>query len=334
MDNNFSTKYRPQTFSEVVGQEIPKTVLKKIALSPGIACRSIFLKGSWGSGKTTMARIFARSMNCSEFHKTGEVCNSCPACQEAKAQNSQLYMEFDATTAGNVDSIRALHDKLSYLPPKGMRRVVVFDEVHACTTAALNALLKLVEEGIPQTIFVFCSTEDILPTLRSRSICLDITTIPPVLMSERIKEIASIEGVSISSNDINTICTKSKGHMRDAISILQLYSLAGHEVLKTPTELIYKYILSCLKKDRATALTYIPEIMSYPTTDITSSITGLIQGIYISDETSPYYQLLKSGVVNKLFNFFYTPVNQQAFKSEVGTELVLRSFLEKTNPNV
>ena len=159
MDNNFSTKYRPMTFDQVVGQEVPKTVLKKIAQSPGIACRSIFLKGSWGSGKTTMARIFARAMNCEHFHETGDVCNTCSACQEAMAQNSQIYMEFDATTAGNVDSIRALHDKLSYLPQKNFRRVVVFDEVHACSSSALNALLKLVEEGIPSTIFVFCSTE-------------------------------------------------------------------------------------------------------------------------------------------------------------------------------
>ena len=99
------------------------------------------------------------------------------------------------------------------------------------------------------------------------------------------------------------------------------------------TDLLFKYIVSCLKKDRLTALSLIPEIMIYPTTDIVSSISGLIQSIFVSTESSPYYQLLKTGVVNKLFSFFYTPVAQQAFKSEVGTELILRSFLEKTNPN-
>lgn len=330
-DKNFATKYRPITYADVVGQEVPKSVLKKIALSPGIACRSVFLKGSWGSGKTTLARIFAKSMNCEHFSEIGDVCNSCDSCKDVMVKNSQLYMEFDATTAGNVDSIRALHDKLSYLPPKGGRRVVVLDEVHACSSSALNALLKLVEEGIPSTIFVFCSTEDILPTLKSRSICLDVTIIPPVLMSERIKEVASYEGISISESDIHTICAKSLGHMRDAMSLLQLYSLAGSEVLKTPTELIYKFIIAALKKDRPLALSLITEIMRYPTTDISASLAGLIRSIYTSAPESQMNLLLKNGMVNKLFTFFYTPVAQQALRSEVGTELLLRSFLEKTN---
>lgn len=333
MDNNYSTKYRPKTYGEIVGQDIPKSVLKKIAQSSGIACRSIFLHGAYGSGKTSLARIFAKSMNCSEFLKTGEVCNECDGCLESAAQNSQLYMEFDATTAGNIDSIRALHDKLSYLPPKGGRRVVVLDEIHACSNSALNALLKLVEEGIPSTIFVFCSTEDILLTLKSRSICLDITTVSPLLMAERIKEVARLENVVISDQDVNTICLKSKGHMRDALSILQLYSLAGSEVLKTPTSFLIKYIFSCLKKDEVLANSLLAEIMNYPVSEIANSISTVIKAGFTAQPSEPLYQLHKSGMINKLFGFFYSPVSQQAMKSEVGMELLLRSFLEKTNPH-
>lgn len=332
-DNNFATKYRPSTYQEVVGQDIPKAVLKKIALAPGISCRSIFLKGAWGSGKTSLARIFAQSLNCSEFPSTGDVCNSCPSCLETKAANSQLYLEFDATTAGNIESIRALHDKLSYLPPKGSRRLVVLDETHACSASALNALLKLVEEGIPSTIFMFCSTEDILPTLKSRSICLDITTIPPSVMSERVAFVASQENITISPSEIEVLCSKSKGHMRDALSLLQLFSLAGPEALKSPLNLLVKFVVLALKKNREQAISLIPSIMSYPTTDVASAIALFIKSVYTSVQGSPTYPLLKSGVINKIFSFFYTPVAQQALKSEVGTELLLRSFLEKTNPH-
>lgn len=333
LDNNFATKWRPTNYAEVVGQDIPKAVLKKIALSPGISCRSIFLKGSWGSGKSTLARIFGKSLNCEHFKETGDICNTCNSCLEASAANSQTYFEYDSTVAGNVDAVRALHDKLAYLPYKNARRLVVFDEIHAASTSALNALLKMVEEGMPSTIFMFCSTEDILPTLKSRSICLDITTIPPSLMSERIKFVADQEHIEITPEIISIICSKSHGHMRDAMSILQLYSLAGEEVLKTPTALLVKFIFACLKKDRSLAVSLIPEIMKYPTTDISTSVASILRSAYISEKDSPLHPLLKTGMVNKLFSFFYTPLAQQAFKSEVGTELNLRSFLEKTNPH-
>ena len=232
----------------MVGQDIPKAVLKKIALADGISVRSVFLKGAWGSGKSTLARIFGKAMGCHNLKSLGDVCNSCPGCLEAEAANSQTYFEFDSSVAGKIDSINALKDRLSYL--SNSRRVVVFDESQASSRAALNALLKLIEDGVPNTMFVFVSTEDILETIKSRSVCLDITPIPHELVVNRLKEVAEIQKLSITPLHLETIAVKSHGHMRDALSLLQLYSLAGAEALKSSYSLIVKFFFSALRKRR------------------------------------------------------------------------------------
>lgn len=324
--------YIPDTLLD----EITSISISNVDYTVDVQCNQVpvFYTNGVITHNTTLSRIFAASMNCEKFLKDGDVCKECDACKESSAKNSQVYMEFDATTAGNIDSIRSLHDKLSFLPPKGYRRVIVLDEIHSCSNSALNALLKLVEEGVPNTIFVFCSTEDILPTLKSRSICLDITTISPAVMKPRLKEVADIEGITITDSELDIICSKSKGHMRDAMSILQLFSLAGPTVLKTPYDLLLKFIIASLKKDKQLANSLIIDIMSYPTTDISSAIALLIKSMFTSESGDSLHSLFKSGIATKLFNYFYSPVSQQAMKSEVGMEILLRSFLERTNPNV
>lgn len=333
MTENFATSYRPSTFSEVVGQDIVKAVLKKIALADGIAVRSIFLKGSWGSGKSTMARIFGRALSCNEFKHLGDVCNKCDGCKEASAKNSQSYYEFDATVAGNVDSIRNLHDKLSYPPPVGTRRLVVWDEIHAASNAALNALLKMVEEGMPQTIFMFCSTEDILPTLKSRSICLDITTVPKQLMGQRLRYVADQENLSISDSVIDIICAKSLGHMRDALSLLQLYALAGSDALKSPIDLFQRFIVSSLQKKKEDAEATLAAILEFPVTDIVTAINSFIISIHKAQPGDSLYVFLQKGIAFKLFQYFYSPASQSAMKSEAGLQILLSAFIDKVIPN-
>ncbi len=324
---NFATYFRPQTYSEVVGQDIPKSVLKKVAMTDGISVRSIFLKGAFGSGKSTLCRIFAKSMNCSQFKKTGEVCNECDSCKEVNAKNSQLYYEFDSATVGNVEYIRNLQEQLSYVP--NGRRVVVFDEIHAASKAALNAMLKMVEEGVPNTVFVFASTEDILPTIKSRSLCLDITTIPMDLIKQRVKQVAEMANVSITDEALTNIALKSGGHMRDAMSLLQLYSLCGDEGLKTSYSLVYKFFGKCLSKKKTDAEALLIEILKYPMVDIKSSIYNFIRNAYLADSTSSLFKIQQSGTINKVFQFFFTPVAQAAIKDEFGLELLLRNFMDK-----
>lgn len=147
--------YRPKTFSEVVGQDLPKEVLKQIALADGIKVRAILLHGAYGSGKSTLARIFGKAMNCPEFQKTGEVCNKCEHCRSVNEGTSQAYLEYDSTRVGNVDDIKSLIDRLQIKNFQG-RRVVCIDEVHSCldfrtpilTTQGAVEIYDIVESGV------------------------------------------------------------------------------------------------------------------------------------------------------------------------------------------
>ena len=324
---NFATHYRPTTFAEVVGQDTAKAVLKKIANAEGISVRSIFLKGSWGSGKTTLCRIFSRAMNCEHFRETGDVCNECKSCKEAMAQNSQLYMEFDSSVAGNVEAIRNLQERLSYSP--NGRRVVVFDEVHNCSKQALNALLKLVEDGIPDTIFVFASTEDILPTLKSRSLCLDISTIPYDLIKERLREICKVQGIEASEEVLDTVALKSNGHMRDALSILQLYSLAGKDGLKSSYNLVVRFFKAAVSKRKEIAEQTLSEILKFNIVDVKNSVYLFIRNAFVSEPGSELYGFTQNGLIGKIYSYVFSPVSQFALKDEVGIELFFLSFIDK-----
>lgn len=160
---NLANLYRPKTFKEVVGQDLAVSALKRIAHADGISVRSVLLIGSWGSGKTTTARIFGRALNCEHFKENDDVCNECPKCKDAMTKTSQLYMELDATSVGNVEAIRNISERLSIVP--NGRRLVVVDEIHAASSAALNALLKLIEDGVPNTMFMFCLAQGtLIPT--------------------------------------------------------------------------------------------------------------------------------------------------------------------------
>lgn len=324
-DKNFSTYFRPHTFGEVVGQEVVKQALIKIAKADGIACRAIFLRGAYGCGKTTLARIFAAAMNDPDFSKVGDVTPE--NCNEVYAKNSQLYMEFDASVAGNVEAIRALAERLSTVPDG--RRVVVFDEVHACSKAALNALLKIVEDGVPNTIFVFASTEDILPTIKSRSLCLELTTIPHMQMKERLKQVCAELELVVGEEQLDAICMKSGGHMRDALSILQLYSIVGDEGLKTSYQTVIKFFAACCKKEREQAKAALNELLLYNIVDVKNSLGLFIKNCFISKEGDKLYAFQKANITSKIFGYFYSPVLQQALKDEMGVELAFRSFIEK-----
>lgn len=325
MANNFSTYFRPRTFSEVVGQETAKAALIKIALADGIVCRSIFLKGAYGCGKTTLCRIFAAAMNDPDFKKVKDVTPE--NCKDVYAKQSLLYMEFDASVAGNVEAIRGLKERLEYVPDG--RRVVVFDECHACSKAALNALLKIVEDGVPNTIFIFASTEDILPTIKSRSLCLDIVTVPPAQMKQRLIQVAKEADVTISDAQLDLVCMKSGGHMRDALSYLQLFSLVGEEGLRSSYNDMVHFMVSCAKADRAKAEEALSRLLMFPIVDVRSSLYSFIRNCYVASPEDKLYNFRKTGIVSKFYGYFFSSVNQQALKDEVGIELCFRSLIEK-----
>ena len=324
----FTSAYRPRTFGEVVGQEIAVEALKRIASSDGVAVRSIFLRGAYGSGKTTLARIFAKALNCSEFKLSGDVCDKCDYCADASSKTSLLYKELDASQVGNVDAIRNLSESLSVVPPG--RRLVVIDEIHAASTQALNCLLKLVEDGVTNTIFMFCSTEDILPTLKSRSLCLDITPVPIHQLTEYIMQASTWRGPHITEEQARFIAVKSAGHVRDALQLLQLVDMVGDKALTSPYATLRSFILNTLMdQPKKEPLALLEELMRYPIRDIKDSIAEYIRVALNPEPGSTEEKLSRMQFGMKLFSYFFSPVSQQAFRSEVGIELVLRGFYEK-----
>lgn len=279
---------------------------------------------------TTTARIFGKALNCEHFKEYDDVCNECPRCLDASTKTSQLYMELDATSVGNVDAIRNLSDRLS-IAPNG-RRLVVIDEIHAASTQALNALLKILEDGVPNTIFLFATTENILPTIQSRSLCIDIGTVPLDILSKRVREIADSRGIKISDQSLSILAMKSQGHMRDALQLLQLYDLSGDKGLESSYFKFRNFVINVLSKNpKEDPALILSDILRYPTSDIKMSIGTFIRNIFTSIPGTVENKLYQVGAGKSLFGFFFSPTAQQALKSEIGTEILLRTFLEKSS---
>ena len=279
---------------------------------------------------TTTARIFGKALNCEHFKENDDVCNECPRCLDASTKTSQLYMELDATSVGNVDAIRNLSDRLS-IAPNG-RRLVVIDEIHAASTQALNALLKILEDGVPNTIFLFATTENILPTIQSRSLCIDIGTVPLDILSKRVREIADSRGIKISDQSLSILAMKSQGHMRDALQLLQLYDLSGDKGLESSYFKFRNFVINVLSKNpKEDPASILSDILRYPTSDIKMSIGTFIRNIFTSSPGTVENKLYQVGAGKSLFGFFFSPTAQQALKSEIGTEILLRAFLEKSS---
>lgn len=317
------TKYRPQTFAEVVGQESAIKALKNIAKAPGVQVPSIFLYGSFGSGKSTLARLFSRAISCSEFPKTGEVCNKCDGCKEAMRQGSTTHIELDSTRVGTVEQIRNM-DTLFSSAVKG-RRVILFDESHTLSRAAQSALLKVLEEGVKDTFFIFASTNKVIETIISRSLVLEITTLPVNLIQERVLLVAKKEGIMLTEQQSRLIAIKSEGHMRNAMSILELFSLIGDDALSSAVIDLKRYVLSILKNQNVEDS--LNNLLNYPILEIKTAVQVFLKEIFTAED--PFSdKLRKSGLHNLMFNFFYSPVAREALSDETGTEILLRTLAD------
>lgn len=322
-----SIKYRPQTFSETVGQEQAKSTLMAIAKAEGITARSLLLQGSYGTGKSTLARIFGKAINCPTFKKTGEVCNECQYCQEVGFGVSLLYKEFDATLVGSVDGVKQLVSSLILSAPAlGVRRVVVIDEVHACSKEAQTALLKVLEEGVPNTFFVFCTTHDVLPTINSRSTVIPFSTIPHDLLFQHIMSLASREGVTLQDDIAHLIVAKSQGHARNAVSILDSYLKIGNDAVAS-SYYNFSHMVGLLmsKGSEADIKFHLNKVLSYSLVDINFVIPEFLRRCYLK-QGDLESKIGVSGVSTKFLSYFYQPHVQQALKDERGCEIVLLDF--------
>lgn len=229
-------KYRPATFDTVVGQHALTTTLKNAIANQKLAHAYLFC-GPRGVGKTTCARIFAKTINCLHPKEDGEACNECESCQAFNEQRSYNIHELDAASNNSVEDIRSLIEQVRIPPQIGKYKVYIIDEVHMLSQAAFNAFLKTLEEPPHHAIFILATTEKhkILPTILSRCQIYDFNRISVSDMVEHLESVALKEHVEAEPEALNVIAQKADGGMRDALSIFdQVVSFTnGHITYKS-----------------------------------------------------------------------------------------------------
>ena len=225
-------KYRPSTFESVVGQRALTTTLKN-AIATGKLAHAYLFCGPRGVGKTTCARIFAKTINCMSPTADGEACNQCESCTAFNEQRSYNIHELDAASNNSVDDIRQLVEQVRIPPQIGKYKVYIIDEVHMLSASAFNAFLKTLEEPPRHAIFILATTEKhkILPTILSRCQIYDFSRIGVEDTVAHLAYVASKEGITAEPEALNVIALKADGGMRDALSIFdQVVSFTGGHI--------------------------------------------------------------------------------------------------------
>ena len=266
-------KYRPADFKSVVGQQHITTTLQNAIKNKHLAQAFLFC-GPRGVGKTTCARILAKTINCESITKDFEACGTCDACVSFQNNASFNVYELDAASNNSVDDIRNLVEQVRYAPQKGEYKVYIIDEVHMLSTAAFNAFLKTLEEPPKYAIFILATTEKhkIIPTILSRCQIFDFNRIQIKHIAEHLKYIAGKEEVDYEEEALRLIATKADGALRDALSIFDLivtYS-AGKKVTYQETianlnildyDYYFKVVDALLEENISTTLLLFDEIL-------------------------------------------------------------------------
>jgi DNA polymerase III subunit gamma/tau len=213
-------KYRPKRFDEVVGQELTTQTLKNAIQSEHLAHSFLFC-GPRGVGKTTIARILAKTINCKKLQADGEACNECDSCTSFSSNASFNIHELDAASNNSVDDIRQLVEQVMYPPQNARYKIFIIDEVHMLSSQAFNAFLKTLEEPPAYAKFILATTEKhkILPTILSRCQIYDFKRISVLDIQNHLQSIANKEGIDAESSALNVIAQKADGGLRDALSM-------------------------------------------------------------------------------------------------------------------
>ena len=274
MDNFIvsARKYRPATFASVVGQKSITQTLKNAIENNHMAHAYLFC-GPRGVGKTTCARIYAKTINCQNLTAETEPCNTCESCISFNEDRSYNIHELDAASNNTVDDIRNLIDQVRIPPQLGKYSVYIIDEVHMLSTSAFNAFLKTLEEPPEHAIFILATTEKhkILPTILSRCQVFNFSRITVENASEHLQFVANSEKIDAEPEALNVIAQKADGAMRDALSIFdQIVSFSGSKITYENTianlnaldyDYYFKLTKSFLSENVSESLNYYDEIL-------------------------------------------------------------------------
>jgi len=257
-------KWRPQTLDEVVGQPHVARTLRNAVASGRLAHAYVFA-GVRGTGKTSVARILAKSLNC-EKGPADTPCNECASCTEIMDGRSLDVMELDAASRTGVDNIRELQEVVSYAPVRDRYRILIIDEAHMLSKAAFNALLKTLEEPPPRVIFILATTEiqKLLPTILSRCQVFEFHRVPLKSIAIHLRHIADAEGITISDRSLERVARAGEGSLRDALSVLErVLAFCGTEVADEDalqvlgavrTEVLVDFVRGIASRDAAALL--------------------------------------------------------------------------------
>ena len=299
--------YRPQKFDEVVGQKHILQTIKNAIKENKIAHAYLF-SGPRGTGKTSMAKLLAKALNCECNDNTNRPCNVCENCQSINEGTHPDVIELDAASNNGVDEVRDIIDKVKYAPIMGKYKVYIIDEVHMMTPGAFNALLKTLEEPPAHVIFILATTDvhKVLPTIVSRCQRFDFTRVSKLDMKKRIEDILNNENIEYTSEVIDLISELAEGGMRDALSILdQTIAYAGNKItvnhirdiygIATPSELV-NFLKLCNNNDYENVLRTIDEFeeKGLDFTRLTSSLIDVIKDsiIYLNTNNERLLKLL------------------------------------------
>lgn len=227
MSQNINKKYRPRKFAEVLGQPIAVNSIRTSIMS-GVLPPAYLLYGIQGGGKTTLARLIAMSVNCTQ-RNGAEPCGECPACASILEGTSDYLIEIDGASHGKIDNVRELQEALQFVVSDEHKKVIIIDECHELTKQAWDALLKTLEEPPPNVMFVLCTTDfvSIKPTIKSRCVKLQLLGVQDSVIIDRLKKLTAAEGAKADDGALELMAKHARGSIRDAQSILEGFIRSG-----------------------------------------------------------------------------------------------------------